>query len=198
MCELSSLGPDCLLCKELTDRIRQLDDCDELIPNCMTDIIIGTRQNFKDHSHRGGVWQKKKYYAIGNFAYAILYNLLMKEALVQNGVSPEMTLLRYRYLVNKYESLDINHSNWEIKADVIECLLATSAETGPMVHPDDKRQRMIFMDFMRFYKEWFQRFLARISHGGRLTDGPPLVRHLPGLHETVACIISQKHRKSPS
>ena len=77
----------------------------------MIDIIIGTRMNFKDHSHRGRVWQKRKCYDIGNFAYAVLYNLLMEEALVQNGLSPEMTLYNYRFLVNKYGPLDINHSN---------------------------------------------------------------------------------------
>ena len=192
MCDLALLGSDCLLCKELHDRIRQLDDCDELIPCCMTDIIHGTRKSFKQHSHAGGVWHKKKYYDIGNFAYAVLYNLLIEDALLQNGLSPEMTLFNYRFLMNKYEALDINHSNWEIKADVIECILATSACTGTMVHPDDKKQRLIFMDFMRFYKEWFQRFLRRLTMCGRLTDGPPLVRHLPGLHETVACIISHK------
>ena len=191
MCDLSLLGSDCQLCKELGDRIRMLDYCDELIPGCMSDIIIGSRQAFKDHSQRGGVWQKKKYYDIGNFAYAVLYNLLMGEALLQNGLSPEMTFYRYGQLVNKYESLDVNHCNWEIKADVIECFLATSAETGLMVHSDDKKQRTIFMDFMRFYKDWFQRFLRRLTNCGRLTDGPPLVRHIPGLHETVACIRSQ-------
>ena len=192
MCDLALLGSDCLLCKELTDRIRQLDDCDELIPCCMTDIIHGTRKSFKHHSNQGGVWHKKKYYDIGNFAYAVLYNLLIEDALLQNGLSPEMTLFNYRFLMNKYEALDINHSNWEIKADVIECILATSACTGTSVHPDDQKQRLIFMDFMRFYKEWFQRFLRRLTMCGRLTDGPPLVRHLPGLHETVACIISHK------
>ena len=191
MCDLSLLGSDCQLCRELGDRIRLLDNCDELIPGCMSDIIIGSRQAFKDHSQRGGVWQKKKYYDIGNFAYAVLYNLLMGEALLQNGPSPEMTFYRYGQLVNKYESLDVNHCNWEIKADVIECFLATSAETGLMVHSDDKKQRTIFMDFMRFYKDWFQRFLRRLTNCGRLTDGPPLVRHMPGLHETVACIRSQ-------
>ena len=192
MCDLSLLASDCHLCRELGDRIRQLDACDELIPGCMSDIIKGTRQDFKDHSNRGGIWQKKVYYDIGSFAYAVLYNLLMEEALRQDGSSPEMTLYNYRCLVNKYESLDIQHCNWEIKGDVIECLLATSAETGTMVHPDDKKQRLIFMDFMRFYKEWFQRFLRRLTNCGRLTNGPPLVRHMPGLHETVACIIEKK------
>ena len=155
MCDLSLLGSDCDLCRELGDRIRQLDSCDELIPGCMSDIVKGTRQGFKDHSNRGGIWHKKLYYDIGNFAYAILYNLLMEEALRQDGSSPEVTLYAYRCLVNKYESLDVQHGNWEIKGDVIECLLATSAETGTMVHPDDIKQRLIFMDFMRFYKEWF-------------------------------------------
>ena len=197
MCDLSLLGPDCRLCHELADRIRQLDDCDELIPCCMTDIIHGTRKNFKTTSNRGGIWQKKRYYDIGNFAYAVLYNLLMEDALVQNGLSPEMTLFNYKCLVNKYESLDIEHSNWEIKGDMIECILATANETGPAVHPDDRKQRMIFMDFMRFYKDWFERFLRRLSLCGRLTNGPPLVRHLPDMHETVACNIAKGRLESP-
>ena len=108
-----------------------------------------------------------------------------------------MTLFNYKCLVNKYESLDIEHSNWEIKGDVIECILATANETGPAVHPDDRKQRMIFMDFMRFYKDWFERFLRRLSLCGRLTNGPPLVRHLPDMHETVAFIIAKGRLESP-
>ena len=190
MCDLSLIGCGSMLCKELGNRIRQLDDCDELIPGCMREILKGSRSNFKNHSHRGGILQKKKYYDIGNFAYAVLYNILIEDALTQNGLSPSMTLYNYGYLVNTYESLNINHSNWEVKGDVIECLLATSMETGPMVHPDDKKQRLIFMDFMRWYKEWFQRFLQTITHCGKLTNGPPMVRDFLGLQETVKCIIS--------
>ena len=159
----------------------------------MIDIVVGTRTNFKTKSNRCGIWQTKRYHDIGNFAYAVLYNLLMEDALVQNGLSPAMTLVQYKWLVNKYESLDIEHNNWEIKGDVIECILATANETGPMVHPDDRKQRMIFMDFMVFYKDWFDRFLRRLSICGRLTNGRPLVHHLPDMHATVACIIAKGH-----
>ena len=84
--------------------------------------------------------------------------------------------------------LAINHSNWELKADVIECFLEKALTTGPAIHVDDVQQRLRFMSFMRGYVSCFDDFLHIVSQNGLLTEGRPLVRHLPDLHETVRVI----------
>ena len=112
---------------------------------------------------------------------------MMQDAL-KNGEAPYSVPRMYNYLSERYEPLQINHVNWEIKGDVIECILAKAMLQGPAIHPDDIKQHALFMSFMRCFMKWFDGFLHIISKNGLLTDGPPLVRHLPDLHETVSVI----------
>jgi len=93
-----------------------------------------------------------------------------------------------RHLMERYEAIEIKHANWVSTSDVIECILAKAMLQGPAIHPDDIKQHALFMSFMRCFMKWFDGFLHIISKNGLLTDGPPLVRHLPDLHETVSVI----------
>lgn len=174
-------------------------DCDELIPGVMFDIVCEPREVFKHTSNEGGVWMHGVCYDIGNFAYALLYILMMEDAL-ENSNAPYGVPRMYRELRQRYESLDITHRNWETKADLIECILAKALQTGPRVHLHDVEQRLLFMSFMRSYAKWFDRFLHIISRNGLLTSGPPLVRHLPDLHQAVRLIreLADWHLPGPS
>ena len=91
-------------------------------------------------------------------------------------------------LRDRYETVDIDHPNREMKADVIECILEKAMRTGPAVNRDDIGQRLKFMQCMREYARWFDIFLRLTSRNGRMTDGVPCVRHLPDLRETVWAI----------
>ena len=59
---------------------------------------------------------------------------------------------------------------------------------GHAIHIDDRKQHARFMSFMRCFVKWLDESMHIISKNGLLTDGPPLVRHLPDLHETVSVI----------
>ena len=124
---------------------------------------------------------------IGNFAYALLYILMMQDAL-KNSEAPYNVPRIYHHLIERYEPLGINHGNWELKGDVIECILTKAMLQGPAIHTDDMKQHARFMSFMRCFMKRFDAFLHIISKNGLLTNGPPLVRHLPDLHETVSVI----------
>ena len=142
---------------------------------------------------------KKRSYDIGNFAYALLYILMMEDAL-DNEDAPYGVPRMYRELIKRYEALEIKHTNWESKGDVIECILEKALQTGSSIHPDDVKQRSMFMSFMRSYVQWFDRLLHIISRNGHLTEGPPLVRHLPDLHQTAGLIreLADWHLPGPS
>ena len=189
MCELALLysGRGRTLTKDLKHLVRGAWDCDELIPSVMHEILCAERETFKSTSNQGEIFVKGRGVDIGNFAYSLLYILMMQDAL-KNGAAPYNVARMYNYLTERYESLQINHVNWELKGDVIECILARATLLGPAIHPDDIKQHVLFMNFMRGFMKWFDSFLHVISKNGLLTDGPPLVRHLPGLHETVSVI----------
>ena len=202
MCELLLLhtqqGQE--FCGQLKNLIRQRCwECDELIPGVMFDIVCEPRDAFKHTSNSGEVWMNGRRIDAGNFSYALLYILMMKDAL-ENSEAPYGVPGMYRELRDRYESLDIAHGNWEIKGDVIECILSKALQTGSSTHPDDVKQRNMFMSFMRSYVQWFDRLLHIISRNGHLTEGPPLVRHLPDLHHTVRLIreLADWHLPGPS
>jgi len=202
MCELLLLhtqqGQE--FCSQLKNLIRlRCWECDELIPGVMFDIVCEPRDAFKHTSNHGAIWIKGRGIDLGNFSYALLYILMMEDAL-ENSEAPDGVPGMYLALRDRYESLDIAHGNWELKGDVIECILSKALQTGPSVHPDDVKQRCEFMSVMRCFAKWFDRLLHIISRNGHLTEGPPLVRHLPDLHQTVRLIreLADWHLPGPS
>ena len=192
MCDLVHLytprGVD--FCCNLKRLVREAWACDELIPQVMCGIVCQPRELFKIKSNKGGVWMNRASTDIGNFAYALLYILMMEDA-KENSNAPYGVPRMYGYASERYEALDINHSNWELKADVIECFLEAALTTGPAIHVDDVQERLRFMSFMRGYVSCFDDFLHIVSQNGLLTEGRPLVRHLPDLHETVRVITER-------
>ena len=176
-------------CGSLRSLLRTFWECDELISQVFYEILCSERRSFKKTSNKGFVWIRKRHQDIGNFAYALLYIFLVEDAM-QYHLEPMLFQRFYWDLRDRYETCDVDHPNWEVKADVIECILAKAMETGPSVNRDDIGQRLKFMHCMREYKKWFDIFLHIISRNGLMTDGPPCVRHLPGLRETVWAIKS--------
>ena len=190
MCELLLLRTQQgqVFCSELKTLIRmRCWECDELIPGVMLDIVCEPRETFKQHSNQGEVWMNQRRSDAGNFSYALLYSLMMEDAL-ENEEAPYGVPQMYRELTDRYESLDLAHGDWEIKADVIECILEKALQTGRKVSKSAVTERLLFMKFMRSFVQWFDRLLHIISKNGLLTDGYPLVRHLPDLHQTVRLI----------
>ena len=202
MCELLLLhtqqGQE--FCSQLKNLIRlRCWECDELILGVMLDIVSEPRDAFKHTSNQGEVWINGRRKDIGNFSYALLYILLMEDAL-ENRELPDCVPGMYLALRDRYESLDIAHGNWELKGDVIECILSKALQTGSSVCSYAVEERLSFMKFMRSYVQWFDRLLHIISRNGHLTEGPPLVRHLPDLHQTVRLIreLADWHLPGPS
>ena len=174
-------------CGDLRCLLRTFWECDELIPEVFYDILCSERRTFKKTSNQGFIWIQKRHKDIGNYAYALLYILLVEDAM-QYHTSPSVILRFYLDLRDRYETVDVDNPNWEMKADVIECILEKAMQTGPGVNRDDIGQRLKFMACMREYAKWFDLFLHIISCNGLRTDGPPCVRHLPDLRETVWAI----------
>ena len=202
MCELLLLhthhGQE--FCSQLKNLIRlRCWECDELIHGVMFDIVCEPRDAFKHTSNHGEVWMDGRRKDIGNFSYALLYILMMEDAL-ENSEAPYTLPGLYRELSSRYESLDIAHGSWEIKGDVIECILSKALQTGTSVCMHARAERLLFMTFMRSYAQWFDRFLHIISKNGLLTEGRPLVRHLPDLHQTVRLVreLAQWHLPGPA
>ena len=131
-------------CGNFRSLLRTYWECDELISEVFHEILCSERRSFKKTSNKGFVWIRKRPQDIGNFAYALLYIFLVEDAM-QYHLEPMMFQRFYWDLRDRYETVDVDHPNWEVKADVIECILAKARLTGPSVNSDDIGQRLKFM-----------------------------------------------------
>ena len=112
MCELALLYTTRghLCCADLKPLLREAWGCDELIPGVMFEIVCDKREAFKHTSNQGGIWWKQKSTDAGNFAYALLYILMMEDAL-DNKDAPYGVPRMYRHLMERYEALELKLAN---------------------------------------------------------------------------------------
>ena len=133
---------------------------------------------------------KTRSHDIRNFAYVLLYLLLMSDSL-GNTNAHERVCEKYPHRVGGYETLRIDHANWEATGDVNEWFPANAILTGPAVHPDDVTQRIRLMSFMGCCKPWLDDFVHAINKNGLLGSWRPSVRQLPDLTWCVVVGIDE-------
>ena len=122
------------LCRDILSRIRDQ-----------------SREEFKAESNNGFVWyhSSKQYIDLGNWRYAFLFEFLVHFADYDHPILA---------LGNHYPSLQAHHEfslkSMELRADVIECLLAGCRETGACVPEDVKTMRVeLHMKVKQFLKK---------------------------------------------
>ena len=114
-----------------------------LCQEILSKIAALPRQEFKSESNKGYVWfaSGKRYVDLGNWMYAFLFEFLVHNADYDHPILA---------LGNHYSSLKAHHEfslkSMELRADVIECMLAGCRETGPCVPEDVKAIRVELHD----------------------------------------------------
>ena len=110
-----------------------------LCQGVLSKIPAQSRKEFKDDSNQGYVWfaNRKQHIDLGNWKYAFLFEFLVHFADCGHPILA---------LGDHYQSLKADHefsvSSMELRADVIECMLAGCRETGPCVPEELKAVRV--------------------------------------------------------
>ena len=137
-------------------------------------VIDLEAKEFKTYSNEGAVWINRRHVDIGNYRYAVLYQLLWRFAIFNNLNS----------IVESFESLSKMYSSLALKAyftkhsienkgDVIECVLADCRFTGPAINAEVRRDRIAFNEAMK----GFRVVVDRVLNCTYLLEWPALNRH---------------------
>ena len=135
-------GPQHLKYREMLNEM--IKDARTILDNPLCRDIVSrirdqSREEFKAESNNGYVWyhSSKQYIDLGNWRYAFLFEFLVYNA---DCGHPILTL------GDHYLSLKAQHEyslkSMELRADVIECMLAGCRETGACVPEDVKTMRV--------------------------------------------------------
>ena len=168
---------DARAAKHLLARLTRLVNAMVRNPVLQTGLqqVLGfTRSQFKQHSLCGCVWIDRRHVDIGNYRYAVLYQMLWRFAIFNNLNS----------IVESFESLSKMYSSLALKADftkhsivkkgdVIECVLADCRFTGPATNAEVRRDRIAFNSAMK----GFSVAVDRLLNFTYLLEWPALNRH---------------------
>ena len=110
-----------------------LEDSRALLENSLLNDILSripgiTRQEFKDDSNTGFVWERRRHVDKGKYMYGLLYEFLAHQAASDHVLGS---------LAKRWPSLCMDHSfpgtSLEMRADVIEFILADCRYLGEAV-----------------------------------------------------------------
>ena len=157
-----------ILLHEFTLPIMQqlMASVEKLIKNdCLEDwlqeILVISRQEFKDISNRGHIYMNRRRQDLGNYKYSVLFQFMTRLA-PHHG--QEHITRKLMQLADRYESLSKPSSTTdtgiEMRGDVIEYCLSFALETGPAIEDDVREARLSFnrdmVEFSRAYDSLIQ------------------------------------------
>ena len=118
--------------RELMDTVEELSSHPQLI-RAAQDIAIIDRDTFKQHSNCGFVFHRRRLLDLGNWRYALLYQMIAR---IAEFKEPQMhsliTAISARYATLERKAVCTLHS-LEMKADVIEYTLYLGRDIGAAV-----------------------------------------------------------------
>jgi len=143
------------LCKDILDVVELLLANTEFI-QAIRDLTGTERRTFKNQSYCGAVWIGRRYKDLGNICYCVLFQLLWYVAKSPNHAA-QLELLQE--LSDCWPSLgdkwDPSSDSIEMKADVIEYVLAVARLTGDAVSNSQRVPRSECNQLIRrWYGQW--------------------------------------------
>jgi hypothetical protein len=140
-------------------------------------ILSMDREEFKTLSSEGLVFRKKRSYDLGNWSYALVYQLHGCYLMMSGDCKLSSDMVT---LAEHYESLDINcvpsNESLSMKGDVVEVVLALARRTGVAIPPDKVRERHDIMDLFRRFEDNLEKILITTV---QTENGRPHGRYLP-------------------
>ena len=168
-----------LLAEGRRDARELVDSAEEFVNNFrVLEVLIAVsqmrRDTFKNISNEGYVYVRSKPLDLGNYVYTVLYEASFRVAKILEAPA----LQGFQALQERYASLALHHppshTSVEMKADVVEAVLADSRLTGAC--PELRSARMNIQATLRKFRAAFERLLRRIT--GK-QDGMPCVAAFP-------------------
>ena len=173
--------------------IRLVEDLiqNTLFVEAIEDLRQGRRDEFKAESNEGCVWIQGRPTDLGNICYCTLWQLVWY--VCKNPNSSRETLAAMEELAERYPCLSdkwpVSSGSIELKADVLEYVLAKARFTGPAVERSRVRSALACNALFRGWYEQWQRILRILrtnedqnySHVVRKLTSPRNLAQLIGL-----------------
>ena len=177
---------DQLLLADGRRHAREIVDLAEMVVNNsrVSEVLISIsqmqRETFKNASNEGYVFVRRRPLDLGNYVYTVLYDASLRAAQARQAPA----LPGFRALEERYPSLGLHHppsyTSVEMKADVVEAVLADSRLTG--ASPENRSARMEIQATLREFRAAFERLLRKITCEH---DGVPCLAAFPP--PTILC-----------
>jgi hypothetical protein len=132
-------------------------------------VLEVDREVFKAKSHGGAVQSGKTWIDLGNWRYAVMFQLMVRKAPCLPESEASALLLR---LSSRYPTLHANASYTyaavSMQGDVMECILSTCRLKGDAVEAHVKLDRQQAHDHIKEVGEWLNRLLHYVADGERV------------------------------